>query len=344
MPLITNSEPTGSIKEYACYLDPVDLTGVPQGYLHCDGSVYDISQYPALYAVIGTTWNNLRYSDYHKATGTTSTTTAITTSSAPVYYTSKTDPSGLLSTYQFTCKYAGNYTVTYGASYSSASVVTSLYKNVSSVTSVTSGAANISQTVALAVNDTVYVTVRTTTGTSNLLGASFSVTLQDTTLLATQFRVPDLRGKCAIGSGQDTARSLTARSLGTYLGYQTHTLSIAELAGHTHSAGTMATETQSHKHTATSSNVDLDHTHSYLRNYAAGCVDGPSNRPRYADAYWRNFDYGPSVTMAHAHTSGMNPSSGNHTHTFTTNTGDSIVGSSHNNMQPYLGVIYVIKY
>lgn len=50
----------------------------------------------------------------------------------------------------------------------------------------------------------------------------------------TTFNLPDLKGRVPIGAG--TGTGLTARSLTTKLGTETHQLSIAELASHSHTA------------------------------------------------------------------------------------------------------------
>jgi microcystin-dependent protein len=50
---------------------------------------------------------------------------------------------------------------------------------------------------------------------------------------STAFNLPDLRGRAAIGTG--TGSGLTNRVLGTVLGEEDHTLSTAEMPGHSHS-------------------------------------------------------------------------------------------------------------
>lgn len=48
---------------------------------------------------------------------------------------------------------------------------------------------------------------------------------------STHFNIPDLQGRCAVGSGNGTG--LTARSLGTSGGEETHQLTTSEMPGHT---------------------------------------------------------------------------------------------------------------
>lgn len=49
---------------------------------------------------------------------------------------------------------------------------------------------------------------------------------------STHFSVPDLRGRTAVGNG--SGPGLTPRSIGVALGEETHTLTVSELAAHTH--------------------------------------------------------------------------------------------------------------
>lgn len=52
------------------------------------------------------------------------------------------------------------------------------------------------------------------------------------------WRVPDLRGRAPVGVG--TGTGLTARTLGAQFGTETHALTEAELAPHSHTAGSLA--------------------------------------------------------------------------------------------------------
>lgn len=57
---------------------------------------------------------------------------------------------------------------------------------------------------------------------------------------STHFNVPDLRGRALIGAGMGSG--LSNRVLGQELGEETHQLSVAELASHTHTEGTTVPE------------------------------------------------------------------------------------------------------
>jgi microcystin-dependent protein len=52
---------------------------------------------------------------------------------------------------------------------------------------------------------------------------------------STTFNLPDLRGRAPIGAG--TGTGLTARALGSTVGTETHTLTEAQMPGHTHAFG-----------------------------------------------------------------------------------------------------------
>ena len=57
---------------------------------------------------------------------------------------------------------------------------------------------------------------------------------------STTFNLPDLRGRTPIGAG--TGTGLTARALGATVGTETHTLTAAEIPGHTHQVTIMGSD------------------------------------------------------------------------------------------------------
>jgi microcystin-dependent protein len=75
---------------------------------------------------------------------------------------------------------------------------------------------------------------------------------------STTFNVPDLRGAASIGAGQGTG--LTSRALGAIGGEESHLLTVAELAVHTHGAsqGTHTHTDSGHAHYCSG----VDHLHS----------------------------------------------------------------------------------
>lgn len=68
----------------------------------------------------------------------------------------------------------------------------------------------------------------------------------------TTFNIPDLRGRSPIGAG--TGSGLTARTLGTQYGTETHALSVAELPAHSHGGATGSGGPTTHYHNTDSGN------------------------------------------------------------------------------------------
>jgi microcystin-dependent protein len=148
----------------------------------------------------------------------------------------------------------------------------------------------------------------------------------------TTFNVPDLRGKFVIGlNSSDTDFD----SLGETGGSKNKTLSTTEIPSHTHS-GTTSTD-GSHTHTVT----DPGHTHSVggtLRVTGNDTVDGIDNDGPDAEP-----DISTTITTTSStSTTGISiPSSGSHSHAFTT--GATGGGLAFSLMNPYMALNYIIK-
>jgi microcystin-dependent protein len=147
---------------------------------------------------------------------------------------------------------------------------------------------------------------------------------------ASTFNIPDMRGRTPVGSG--AGAGLTNRSLGASGGAETHTLSVSEMPSHTHAGTTNSSGVHSHSIT------DPQHTHTQTTinddfNNSGGT--GPSFSADSAGSRtWTNINSAATGIIIN--------NSEAHTHTFTT---DSTGGSdSHNNMQPFMVVNYIIKY
>ncbi len=144
------------------------------------------------------------------------------------------------------------------------------------------------------------------------------------------FNIPDMRGRAGIGIGQGTA--LTTRTLAAVGGAETHTLSNTEIPSHTHT-GTTAT-TGSHTHTIN----DPGHTHTQTTtnddfNNSGGSPPGFTGDSA-GTRTWNNISTSTTGISINAN--------GDHNHSFTTNSTGG--GGSHNNMQPFVVLRYLIKF
>jgi len=149
------------------------------------------------------------------------------------------------------------------------------------------------------------------------------------------FTLPDMRGRMPICAGAGS--SLTARTLGSNIGAETATLSVANMASHTHTA-TVGTQSANHTHTGTSGGVSVDHTHGWGRNVGSfgsyGIMDG-ANR----SANGTPNTQGANQNHTHATTTGTE--SANHNHAVTnSNTGG---GTAFSIMPPSIVVNFIIK-
>ena len=172
-----------------------------------------------------------------------------------------------------------------------------------------------------AVSRTTYASLFTAIGTNFGVGNG-----------TTTFNLPDLRGRSPIGAG--TGSGLTARTLGTNYGAETHTLSTSELPSHTHSntvsggnTGNMSANA-SHTHTPAVDNVQLGRG-AYGFSALGGGYQGL--------LILRGSDSGSSCTNT--------STSVEHTHTFTPSISNASAGSggAHANLHPVLTINYIIK-
>jgi microcystin-dependent protein len=135
--------------------------------------------------------------------------------------------------------------------------------------------------------------------------------------LATQFRIPDRRGRAGVGAGQGAG--LTDRALGSRFGTETHTLTIAQMPSHDHSGSTDNPGGHSHNLTGNDWARSID----ALNSGAPSGDGGPRN------LNWLESDDPPTN------------SAGGHTHSV--NIGTTGSGAAHPNMQPSIAVNYLIR-
>jgi len=141
---------------------------------------------------------------------------------------------------------------------------------------------------------------------------------------STTFNLPDMRGRTPIGTG--TGTGLTGRNLGQTGGAETHTLTTSQMPSHTHSATTNTAG--NHFHTIN----DPGHSHVFQKPQSQNL--GFGQQGNVTDGM-QSYNTSTSFTGI-----SINPA-GAHTHTVTINSEGS--GGSHNNMQPFLVVNYIIK-
>jgi microcystin-dependent protein len=153
-----------------------------------------------------------------------------------------------------------------------------------------------------AVSRTTYAALFTATGTAHGVGDG-----------STTFNVPDMRGRAPIGLdniGGSSAERLSTyvghTTLGTGIGAEQITLSIAQIPSHNHGGST---------------STDGDHAHSYQ-----------------APVYNTNASAGSDRTVANSNTSVNTGTAGAHSHTITSQGG----GGAHNNVQPSLTLNYIL--
>ena len=148
---------------------------------------------------------------------------------------------------------------------------------------------------------------------------------------------PDLRGRTVIGVG--TGTGLTARTLNATGGFETHALTTAELANHSHSitgptGGMSANSTLSHSIT------DPGHSHeevsSQVTSYTTAYTAGLNSFLNVGSIGVQTSTVATGISIA-SHTV-------SHTHTLPTDTGGTGSGTAHNNMQPFYALNYIIKH
>lgn len=159
------------------------------------------------------------------------------------------------------------------------------------------------------------------------------------------FTLPDMRGRFAMGAGTGTGlnssgsgaisgSSQTARTVGQWLGEETHLLTTAELASHSHantvsggSTGSMSANA-AHAHTVQADGVQLGRAASGFSAVGGG----------YAGILIiRGNDTGSAVVNSSTNI--------DHTHTFTPSISNASAGSDsrHNTIPPCIVVNYIIK-
>lgn len=154
---------------------------------------------------------------------------------------------------------------------------------------------------------------------------------------STTFNVPNHAGRTVLGAG--TGVGLTARALAATVGAETVAITTSEMASHNHTASDGG-----HSHAAATSGANsAGHTHGA---YADGVQLGRAAQGFNAVGG----GYAGALIIRGGNSCSSNGVSADHTHSFTTNSGNASItvanngsGTAHNNMQPSLVVNFIIK-
>ena len=148
---------------------------------------------------------------------------------------------------------------------------------------------------------------------------------------STTFALPDLRGRVASQVGTGTYAGATARTLGGTLGTETETLSASQIPAHSHPNTVGSTAGGSNNIT---SGMSANTTHNHSVDRAAWTNSGT--------APYTFTGGGSNIALQNI---GINNSASlDHTHNvFITNANNTGGGGSHNNMQPTIGLNFIIK-
>lgn len=170
-----------------------------------------------------------------------------------------------------------------------------------------------------------------------IVGTTFGVGNGTTT-----FNIPDLKGRVAVGrdSGQTEFDVL-----GESGGAKTVTLTTTNMPSHTHGLTAITVGNQSANHTHTFSDTSSSDAHTHTIGADQDVPSGSANYSVHRGSGSGGFQSNASTSDSHSHTvSGTTGNqSANHNHALTGNVDSAGSDGSHNNLQPYLVLNFVIK-
>lgn len=156
-----------------------------------------------------------------------------------------------------------------------------------------------------------------------------------------QFRLPDMRMRGPIGlhsSGTFVTRGATGGETDVALDY-------TKVPGHLHSF-TLSTQGV-HSHTGSTGTETPNHSHGLTINYGSiNAGSGPSTNPQFIyNIGSGNQTYTATESNQHNHTiSATAASPASHTHTITINQTGTSGTPLHNNISPWVGLVWMVKY
>ena len=154
---------------------------------------------------------------------------------------------------------------------------------------------------------------------------------------STTFALPDMRGRVPSAVGTGTYAGATARTLGGTLGTESETLTSSQIPAHSHPNTVGSTASSSNNATAGMSGSQT-HTHALSESVGRMALGFSATGSAYAGSIVGNQPQAGTVLTASAN------ATIDHTHAvFITNANNTGGGSSHNNMQPSIGLNFIIK-
>ena len=161
---------------------------------------------------------------------------------------------------------------------------------------------------------------------------------------STTFALPDMRSRVPVGVGQ--ASGLTNRTLGGTVGEENTTVGATNLPSHSHTfspTGTLNTE-NSHYHASANAGW---HAHA-SNNSTLLYVGSGGGANLNAGTTWQAYNFNATMQGNGDHNHGNTNVNSGHTHTFSPTAGQTTgngpgTGASLTNMQPSIGMNYIIK-
>ena len=161
---------------------------------------------------------------------------------------------------------------------------------------------------------------------------------------STTFNLPDLRSRVPVGVGQ--ASGFTNRTLGGTVGEENTSIGSTNLPSHSHTFSPTGTLNSENSHYHASANAGF-HAHA-SNNSTLLYVGSGGGANLNAGTTWQAYNFNATMQGNGDHNHGNTNVNSGHTHTFTPTAGQTTgngpgTGASLTNMQPSIGMNYIIK-